>query len=135
MPAARLLLVLTTAFAAVALAVPTGRALPSGNVVCGSHTYTVSQVVSAVNAGFAHVGNPLGSDSYPHTFRNDEGLSMWCSGSTSFMEYPILSGGATYTGGSPGADRVVFNTAGTYCAVITHTGASSTNGFVSCKGD
>jgi hypothetical protein len=31
-------------------------------------------------------------------------------------QYPILSGGKTYTGGSPGADRVVFNTAGTYCA-------------------
>ncbi|KAJ7495428.1 hypothetical protein FB451DRAFT_1387458 [Mycena latifolia] len=39
------------------------------------------------------------------------------------------------SGGSPGADRVIFNTAGTYCAVVTHTGASETNGFVSCEGD
>ncbi|KAJ7919659.1 guanyl-specific ribonuclease C2 [Mycena leptocephala] len=127
-------LIIATALATVAIATPTGRALPSGNVECGSTTYTVSQVSAAVSGGFAHVNNPIGSDSYPHQFRDDEGLQLFCSGS-SWLEYPILSGGKTYTGGSPGADRVVFNTAGTYCAVITHTGASSTNGFVACRGD
>ncbi|KAJ6537733.1 guanyl-specific ribonuclease C2 [Mycena capillaripes] len=120
--------------ATLALASPTGRALPSGNVECGSSTYTVSQVSAAVSAGFSHRNSPLGSDSYPHQFFDDEGLELFCSGS-SWLEYPILSGGRTYTGGSPGADRVIFNTAGTYCAVVTHTGASSTNGFVSCRGD
>ncbi|KAJ7765978.1 guanyl-specific ribonuclease C2 [Mycena olivaceomarginata] len=127
-------LLVVAVLATFALASPTGRALPSGNVECGSHTYTVNQVVAAVNGGVAHINNPIGSDSYPHTFRNDEGLRLFCSGS-SFLEYPILSGGAAYAGGSPGADRVVFNTAGTYCAVITHTGAASTNGFVFCAGD
>ncbi|KAJ6462456.1 guanyl-specific ribonuclease C2 [Mycena sanguinolenta] len=116
----------------VALASPAGRALPSGNVECGSNTYTVSEVVAAVDAGFDHVNDPLGSDSYPHQFFDDEGLELFCSGST-WMEYPILAGGKTYTGGSPGADRVIFNTAGTYCAVVTHTGASSEDGFVSCR--
>jgi hypothetical protein len=46
-----------------------------------------------------------------------------------------MSTGKLYTGSSPGADRVVFNGSGTYCAVITHTGASDYDGFVACKGD
>ncbi|KAJ7052117.1 guanyl-specific ribonuclease C2 [Mycena amicta] len=108
-------------------------ALPSGDVTCGRNVYTVAQVSSATNAGFARRSSPIGSDSYPHQFFNDEGLRLFCSGS-SWLEWPIIEGG-TYSGGSPGADRVVFNTAGTYCAVITHTGASSTNGFVSCLND
>ncbi|KAI0031918.1 hypothetical protein K488DRAFT_51103, partial [Vararia minispora EC-137] len=60
-------------------------------------------------------------DSYPHAFRDDEGLQLFCS--------PIFGSG-TYNDSLPGADREVFNTAGTYYAVITHTGASETNGFV-----
>ncbi|KAF7341168.1 Guanyl-specific ribonuclease C2 [Mycena venus] len=127
-------LVIAAILATLALASPTERALPSGNVECGSNTYTVSQVSAAVSGGFSHVNSPLGSDSYPHQFFDDEGLDLFCSGST-WLEYPILPGGKAYAGGSPGADRVVFNTAGTYCAVITHTGASSEDGFVSCRGD
>ncbi|KZV73220.1 Ribonuclease/ribotoxin [Peniophora sp. CONT] len=126
-------LAVASALATLALASPMRRALPSGDVTCGSNVYTVSQVSAAVSGGVAHESNPIGSDSYPHTFRDDEGLKLFCSGS-SWLEYPILKSGA-YSGGSPGADRVVFNTAGTYCAVITHTGASETNGFVSCKND
>ncbi|EIN12042.1 guanyl-specific ribonuclease C2 [Punctularia strigosozonata HHB-11173 SS5] len=116
-------------------ALPGRRALPSGTVTCGSNRYSVSQVVNAVDQGFDlhEEGKTLGSDEYPHQFFNDEGLDLFCSGS-SWQEFPILESGS-YTGGSPGADRVVFNTAGTYCAVITHTGASEENGFVSCKGD
>ncbi|KAJ7042069.1 guanyl-specific ribonuclease C2 [Mycena alexandri] len=127
-------LLIASVFAVLALANPTRRALPSGNVECGSNTYTVAQVSAAVSGGFAHRNDPIGSDSYPHQFFDDEGLELFCSGST-WEEYPILPGGQAYAGGSPGADRVVFNTAGTYCAVITHTGASSEDGFVSCRGD
>ncbi|KAJ3735273.1 Ribonuclease/ribotoxin [Lentinula guzmanii] len=54
-------------------------------------------------------------------------------GST-WYEYPILKGGTAYSGGDPGADRIVFNPSGTYCAVITHTGASDDD-FLACKGD
>ncbi|KAJ7697668.1 guanyl-specific ribonuclease C2 [Mycena rosella] len=122
-----------SALCAIALAVPSKRALPSGDVTCGSNVYTVSQVSAAVSAGFSHRNSPLGSDSYPHQFFDDEGLELFCSGS-SWLEYPILTN-AAYNGGSPGADRVIFNTAGTYCAVVTHTGASSEDGFVSCRGD
>ncbi|KAJ7615895.1 guanyl-specific ribonuclease C2 [Roridomyces roridus] len=130
----RLLLFVT--ITAVALANPTRRSLPSGNVECGSNTYTVSEVSAAVSAGFAHVDDPLGSDSYPHAYYDEasEDIKLYCSGS-SWLEYPIMAGGKAYTGGDPETDRVVFNTGGTYCAVVTHTGAASYDGFVSCKGD
>ncbi|KAJ7184480.1 guanyl-specific ribonuclease C2 [Mycena filopes] len=127
-------LLIASVLAALALAIPTRRALPSGNVTCGSNVYTVAQVSAAVSGGFSHRNSPIGSDSYPHQFFDDEGLELFCSGS-SWLEYPILTGGRAYAGGSPGADRVIFNTAGTYCAVATHTGASEENGFVSCRGD
>lgn len=46
---------------------------------------------------------------------------------------------AAYDGGSPGADRVVIGsydgTNANFCGVITHDGASSTNGFVGCQED
>ena len=41
---------------------------------------------------------------------------MWCSGESDYNEFPILSSGSLYTGGSPGADRVVFSDNGVYCA-------------------
>lgn len=50
-----------------------------------------------------------------------------------YQEFPILQNGNVYTGGSPGADRVVFNTNGAYAGAITHTGASGNN-FVGCSG-
>ncbi|THU89133.1 Ribonuclease/ribotoxin [Dendrothele bispora CBS 962.96] len=109
------------------------RAWPAGDVTCGSNVYSLNIVKAATSNGFAHINNPIGSNSYPHTFSNFEGLKMWCTGETQFNEWPILVSGP-YTGGSPGADRVVFSDNGIYCAVITHTGASGNN-FVSCKGD
>ncbi|KAJ7356926.1 Ribonuclease/ribotoxin, partial [Mycena albidolilacea] len=57
---------------------------------------------------------------------------MSCGGNSK-LEFPILPGGRTYTGGFPGADRVIFNESGALCAVITHTGAPSVNRFVACK--
>ncbi|KIY70262.1 ribonuclease-domain-containing protein [Cylindrobasidium torrendii FP15055 ss-10] len=121
-------------FATLAVASPLDpRAWPSGSVTCGSNVYTLAQVKSATAAGYAQVGNPIGSNSYPHKFNNYEGLSMWCSGESSYQEWPILKSG-TYSGGSPGADRVIFSSNGVYCAVVTHTGASGNN-FVSCSGD
>ncbi|KAJ4485293.1 guanyl-specific ribonuclease C2 [Lentinula aciculospora] len=109
------------------------RSLPEGDVTCGSTVYTLSDVESAVSGGFNHLDDPIGDDSYPHIYHDYEDLDMYCSGST-WYEYPILKGGAAYSGGEPGADRVVFNPSGTYCAVITHTGASDDD-FLACEGD
>ncbi|KAJ3792997.1 guanyl-specific ribonuclease C2 [Lentinula aff. detonsa] len=109
------------------------RSLPEGDVTCGSTVYTLSEVESAVSGGFDHLDDPIGEDSYPHIYHDYEDLDMYCSGST-WYEYPILKGGTAYSGGDPGADRIVFNPSGTYCAVITHTGASDDD-FLACKGD
>ena len=46
--------------------------------------------------------------SYPHQYKNYEGFTFMCSGST-FYEFPILASGALFDGStSPGPDRVVF---------------------------
>ncbi|KAF5341478.1 hypothetical protein D9758_013950 [Tetrapyrgos nigripes] len=110
------------------------RAWPSGEVTCGSDVYTLDEVQAAVSAGVDHLDNPIGDNSYPHTFNNYEGLDLYCSGETDYNEYPIMSDGDAYDGDSPGADRVIFSDNGVYCAVVTHTGASG-NDFVSCEGD
>ncbi|CAI4220077.1 unnamed protein product [Parascedosporium putredinis] len=77
-------------------------------------------------------GQTLGSNAYPHTFNNREGLTFATAGP--YQEFPILTSGV-YSGGSPGADRIVFrpnyNGQCVYVGSITHTGASGNN-FVSC---
>ncbi|KAF5361306.1 hypothetical protein D9758_010289 [Tetrapyrgos nigripes] len=100
------------------------RAFPSGPVTCGSHVYSVSIVKAATSNGFAHLDNPIGSNSYPHAFENFEGLRLFCTGETQFSEWPILPAGP-YTGGDPGADRVIFSDNGVYCADDTDDKRSS----------
>ena len=88
--------------------------------------------------------------SYPHQYQNYEGFTFMCSGST-YYEYPILSSGSTYSGGSPGPDRVVYeyvipvyfrdnpsahptsiSNYGAFCGCIAHPGDSS-NTFLQCS--
>ncbi|KAK0205383.1 guanyl-specific ribonuclease C2 [Desarmillaria ectypa] len=121
----RSLLVLVTLFV-LALTAP---ALPPGTVTCGDNPYTPTAVRNAINNGHAYLNSPI--DTYPHLYKNYEGLIMRCAG-TVHNEFPIHYNGL-YTGGSPGADRVVFDNAGNYCAVMTHTGATG-NDFVACQG-
>ncbi|KAL6704292.1 hypothetical protein ACN47E_008356 [Coniothyrium glycines] len=104
----------------------------SGSIICGSTTYTSAQVTAARNEGYSHytAGTQAGSSTYPHTYNNYEGFSFLVSGS--YQEYPLLTSGV-YTGGSPGPDRVIFNTQGQRAGEITHTGASD-NSFVACSG-
>ncbi|KAI6136481.1 Ribonuclease/ribotoxin, partial [Pisolithus sp. B1] len=52
--------------------------------------------------------------------------------SSEFFEYP-LEQGYVYTGGSPGADRVIYDSSGNFCACLTHTGAAKHDGFVECS--
>lgn len=68
-------------------------------------------------------------DSYPHQYRDDEGFDFPTAGP--WYEFPILSSHKVYSGGSPGADRVIFDSHGTFDSVITHTGESN-DGFGSC---
>lgn len=67
---------------------------------------------------------------YPHEYHDYEGFSFPTV--APWYEFPILSSYDPYTGGSPGPDRVIFDSKGAFDSVITHTGASGDN-FVACK--
>jgi hypothetical protein len=69
-------------------------------------------------------------DAYPHQYNDYEGFSFPTA--APWYEFPILNSFAVYSGGSPGADRIVFDSKGNFDSVITHTGASG-NDFVACK--
>ncbi|KAI1410104.1 ribonuclease-domain-containing protein [Hypoxylon sp. FL1857] len=98
---------------------------------CGSVCYWQEDIDAAVKQGYNYYqeGQTVGSDKYPHQYNDYEGFDFPDSGP--YYEFPILSSYKTYTGGSPGADRVVFNGNGNYEGAITHTGASG-NDFVEC---
>lgn len=76
-------------------------------------------------------GQTEGSNDYPHEFDDREGFDITVSGP--WYEFPILNSYEVYTGGSPGADRVVFNSEGTLAIVVTHTGAKNDD-FLQCSG-
>ncbi|CAI6090156.1 hypothetical protein V2G26_006352 [Clonostachys chloroleuca] len=100
---------------------------------CGSNNYSASQVSAAADAACQYYqdGTTAGSSSYPHRYNNYEGFEFkGLSGP--FQEFPIKTSGV-YTGGSPGADRVVITEDCQFAGAITHTGASGNN-FVACDG-
>lgn len=101
---------------------------------CGSDSYTSDEIIAAVQSGLNGDG---GSSDYPHQYEDYEGFTFSTCNSP-YYEYPILSDGTVYTGGSPGADRVVYGSVASdyssaaYCFTLTHTGASG-NDFVECQ--
>ncbi|KAI0756788.1 ribonuclease ribotoxin [Daedaleopsis nitida] len=98
----------------------------SSGCKCAGDSYTSSDIDDAIKA--AKAGNASDSD-YPHQYHDYEGFSFQsCSGE--FFEFPLKENGI-YTGGSPGADRVIYDTSGNFCACLTHEGASGNN-FVEC---
>ncbi|RMZ80081.1 hypothetical protein DV737_g3175, partial [Chaetothyriales sp. CBS 132003] len=116
------------------VAIPTLQVRDSCVETCGSTCYWQSDIDAAVKQGYSDYqsGTTVGDDSYPHTYNNYEGFDFPVSGP--YQEFPILSSYEVYSGGSPGADRVIFNTGGDYAGTITHTGASG-NDFVACTAD
>ncbi|RDB29527.1 Guanyl-specific ribonuclease Po1 [Hypsizygus marmoreus] len=93
---------------------------------CAGRAYTASDIARAVTKAEGGV-----TSGYPHQYHNYEGFSFpMCSGT--FYEYPLKTGSA-WSGGSPGADRVIYDQTGDVCSCLTHTGAPTTNGFVECK--
>ncbi|GAB7355785.1 hypothetical protein MBLNU459_g6466t1 [Dothideomycetes sp. NU459] len=115
-----------------ALATPMPAVKRQDATTCGSHSYTVKQVTAALNAGYSYYSDndEAGSSDYPHKYNDYEGFDFPVDGP--YQEFPILSSGKVYSGGSPGADRVIFNTDGEYAGSITHTGASGDD-FVGCS--
>ncbi|KAK7753476.1 hypothetical protein SLS62_004551 [Diatrype stigma] len=99
---------------------------------CGTVCYWQSDIDDAVAAGYKlfKAGDTVGDNDYPHAFDNREGFDIPVDGP--WQEFPILSTYKPYTGGAPGADRIVFNEDGDFAISVTHTGASGNN-FVACK--
>lgn len=98
---------------------------------CGTVCYYQTTIDAAVAAGYKLYKAHKQEGKYPHTENNYEGFDFAVSGP--YQEYPLMSDFQAYDGGSPGADRVVFNTKGLLAGVVTHTGATG-NDFVECTG-
>jgi ribonuclease T1 len=98
------LLLATSAFAAPAsLPSPDAAAVLEARqqaTTCGSQYYSASAVSAAVNKGYDYYTNnqQVGNNNYPHQYNNREGFSFATSGP--YQEFPILSSGRTYTGGT-----------------------------------
>jgi hypothetical protein len=108
---------------------PTANSKRACAYTCGTICYTSSAISAALAAGYELHTEGTTDDSYPHVYHNYEGFDFPVSGT--YYEFPILSDGDVYDGGSPGADRVIFNANDQLAGVITHTGASGDD-FVSC---
>ncbi|KAI1176108.1 Ribonuclease/ribotoxin [Nemania sp. FL0916] len=116
------------ALAALALAAPLVEERAA--TTCGSTSYSATQVNQAAQRACSDYQSGSAPGGYPHTYNNYEGFSFDVAGP--YLEFPMLTSGV-YTGGSPGADRVVINTSCKLAGEITHTGASG-NDFVGCSG-
>jgi hypothetical protein len=66
---------------------------------CGSQYYsaTATNAASQKACSYYNAGTTVGSNSYPHTFNNNEGFDFAVSGP--YLEFPILSSGSLYAGG------------------------------------
>ncbi|PNY23811.1 Guanyl-specific ribonuclease F1 [Tolypocladium capitatum] len=108
-------------------------ALQKRDTTCGNTSYSDAQITAAANAAckFVKSGGHAGKSTYPHKYNNLEGFNFPVNGP--YFEFPILSSGRVYTGGKPGADRVVVTSDCRLAGEITHTGASGNN-FVGCDG-
>ncbi|RKU44021.1 hypothetical protein DL546_004058 [Coniochaeta pulveracea] len=75
---------------------------------CGSVCYWQEDIDEALAKGYSLLksGSTLGSGSYPHQYNDYEGFSF--PNAAPWYEFPILSSYSVYTGGSPGADRVIL---------------------------
>ncbi|KAH6658068.1 Ribonuclease/ribotoxin [Truncatella angustata] len=97
---------------------------------CGTVCYWQEDIDEALAKGYSLEKSGSALNNYPHQYNNYEGFSFPTA--SPWYEFPILSTYNVYTGGSPGADRVIFDGKGNFDALITHTGASGNN-FVACK--
>ncbi|KAK4138439.1 ribonuclease-domain-containing protein, partial [Trichocladium antarcticum] len=97
---------------------------------CGSVCYQDAHIQAALNKGYSlhTAGNNI--KNYPHRYNNYEGFDFPTAGP--WYEFPIMASHVVFAGGSPGADRVVFDGRGALDLLITHTGATGNN-FVACR--
>ena len=100
--------------------------------VCGNVCYWTEDINEAVSTGYNYYrqGKQIGSNKYPHNLDGRDGFTWYTN--PPYYEFPIMSNYRPYTGGSPGPDRVIFDSNGRYARILTHTGASG-NSFVECR--
>lgn len=98
--------------------------------VCGTVCYSSSAISAAQEEGYNLYSMYDEVHNYPHQYHNYEDFEFPVSGT--YYEFPILRDGEVYDGGSPGADRVIFNDNDELAGVITHDGASGDD-FVACN--
>ncbi|GAB7344773.1 hypothetical protein MBLNU457_3240t1 [Dothideomycetes sp. NU457] len=101
----------------------------SSRIYCANTYYTVASIDDAVNAGCNYLAEGRTVNDYPHQYHDYEGFNFPVNGP--YYEFPLEKGYA-YDGGSPGADRAIFNSNCEYAGSITHNGASGDD-FVGCS--
>ncbi len=94
---------------------------------CGNTCYSNSDIDAAVQQGYSDLQSGSDPDKYPHQSKDYQGFRF--PDPAPFYEFPILSKERPFSGGKPGADRVIFDSNGNFEGVITHQGASG-NDFV-----
>ncbi|KAK0555118.1 Ribonuclease U2 [Tilletia horrida] len=104
---------------------------------CNGRTYTSDDISTAIDAAVQDARNGEYPDSYPHNASlNDsyyvepsEGITLSCSGSGPYYEFPLVKNGPYYSTKSnyvsPGPDRVIYTGNGIFCADVTHIGSGS----------
>ncbi|KAK4211227.1 hypothetical protein QBC37DRAFT_376268 [Rhypophila decipiens] len=107
---------------------------PSGDCVwmCGNTCYWLTDVHAAMHEGHKLQASGQGNDpeSYPHQYNNNENFEFPTP--APWYEFPIMSTYTLYKGGNPGPDRIIFDNDGQLEALLTHSGASTEDGFVMC---
>ncbi|CEH12908.1 ribonuclease t1 [Ceraceosorus bombacis] len=123
---------LVVAFVAASSVSSASIAARQSSVSCGGHSISSSQIQTALQTGYDDYQNGSSPSGYPHAYYQyaDEHITLQCGGN-SYHEFPI-TGSTPFTGGSPGAYRVIFNDDGDYCATVYHA-SKSDNSFAQCN--
>jgi hypothetical protein len=85
------------ALVSLATTIPAPQA-PEAGAVCGRNDYTTAEIKAAANTACQRLraGTTVGSNRYPHEFRNEEGFEF--DAPAPVFEFPILDG-RVYKGG------------------------------------
>ncbi|KAI1745280.1 Ribonuclease/ribotoxin [Xylaria scruposa] len=139
------LLVVAAALFAPVFAAPSGTEKPKlearvSGYDCGGTRFTLAQAQNGFGDAVTALQHDVVYRTYPGVFRNG-GTNLEldpspCVGKQ-LLEFPILSSGHAYTGGDPGAHRVVVaehgdGTSYDQCFLMTHQGAAG-NLFNKCR--
>ncbi|KAK0530869.1 hypothetical protein OC835_003868 [Tilletia horrida] len=126
----------------LALSALAGAAFGASNVPshanCNGRSYSSGDISTAINAAVQDAKSGFYPDNYPHQYYVDpsEGITLECSGSGPYYEFPLVHNGPYYSTKSnyvsPGPDRVIYTGNGIYCASVYHSSTTSST-FAQCS--